>query len=104
MERGEQKMRKGTGTLYRIVVQSELSERLATAFEGMEMETKGRTDDPDRRGRPAPHSRHPRSHRRFGTQAGKCRVRARRRSGRRAPVRQPPVVGSPALRQRPHMA
>jgi hypothetical protein len=40
MERGEHKMHKGTGTLYRIVVQSELNERLATAFEGMEMETK----------------------------------------------------------------
>jgi hypothetical protein len=40
MERGEHKKRKGTGTLYRIVVQSELNQRLATAFEGMEMETK----------------------------------------------------------------
>ena len=40
MGRGEHKVRKGTGTLYRIVVQSELNERLATAFEGMEMETK----------------------------------------------------------------
>jgi hypothetical protein len=33
-------MHKGTGTVYRIVVRSELSERYAVAFEGMEMETK----------------------------------------------------------------
>lgn len=33
-------MHKGTGTLYRIVVRSELSDRYAVAFEGMEMETK----------------------------------------------------------------
>jgi hypothetical protein len=34
----------GTGTVYRIVVSSELSERYAPAFEGMEMEAKsGRT-------------------------------------------------------------
>jgi hypothetical protein len=33
-------MRKGTGTVYRIVVRSELSDRYAAAFEGMEMETK----------------------------------------------------------------
>ncbi len=33
-------MRKGTGTVYRIVVRSELSNRYALAFEGMEMETK----------------------------------------------------------------
>jgi hypothetical protein len=33
-------MHKGTGTVYRIVVRSELSERYAMAFEGMEMETK----------------------------------------------------------------
>ena len=34
----------GTGTLYRIVVRSELSDRYAAAFEGMLMETKeGRT-------------------------------------------------------------
>jgi hypothetical protein len=32
-------MSKGTGTIYRIVVRSELSERYAAAFEGMEMET-----------------------------------------------------------------
>ena len=31
---------KGTGTIYRIVVRSELSERFAEAFEGMEMEVK----------------------------------------------------------------
>jgi hypothetical protein len=30
----------GTGTVYRIVVREELSERFASAFEGMEMETK----------------------------------------------------------------
>jgi hypothetical protein len=35
-----QMMRKGTGTVYRIVVGSELSDRYAVAFEGMEMETK----------------------------------------------------------------
>ena len=33
-------MRKSTGTLYRIVVRSELSDRYAVAFEGMEMDTK----------------------------------------------------------------
>jgi hypothetical protein len=47
---GKQMMRKGTGTkgtgtkgigtLYRIVARSELSNRYAVAFEGMEMETK----------------------------------------------------------------
>jgi len=40
MESGEQTMHKGTGTVYRIVVRSELSDRYAVAFEGMEMETK----------------------------------------------------------------
>jgi hypothetical protein len=36
--------KKGKGTLYRIVVRSELTDRYASAFEGMEMETKnGRT-------------------------------------------------------------
>jgi hypothetical protein len=38
---GKQTMRKDTGTLYRIVVRSELTDRYAVAFEGMEMETKG---------------------------------------------------------------
>jgi hypothetical protein len=33
-------MHKGTGTEYRIVVRSELSDKYAVAFEGMEMETK----------------------------------------------------------------
>jgi len=33
-------MRKGTGTVYRIVVRSELNDAYAMAFEGMEMETK----------------------------------------------------------------
>jgi hypothetical protein len=33
-------MRKGTGTFYRIVMRSELSDAYAVAFEGMEMETK----------------------------------------------------------------
>jgi hypothetical protein len=33
-------MRKGNGTVYRIVVRSELSDKYAVAFEGMEMETK----------------------------------------------------------------
>jgi hypothetical protein len=37
---GMQMMRKGTGTVYRIVVRSELGERYVVAFEGMEMETK----------------------------------------------------------------
>jgi hypothetical protein len=32
--------KKGNGTLYRIVVRSELTDRYASAFEGMEMETK----------------------------------------------------------------
>jgi hypothetical protein len=38
---GKQMMRRGTGTPYRIVVRSELSETYAVAFEGMEMETEG---------------------------------------------------------------
>ena len=33
-------MRKGTGTVYRIIVRSELSDTYAVAFEGMEMDTK----------------------------------------------------------------
>jgi hypothetical protein len=37
---GKQMMYKGTGTVYRIVVRSELSDSYALAFEGMEMETK----------------------------------------------------------------
>ena len=37
---GKQMMHKGVGTVYRIVARSELSERYAVAFEGMEMETK----------------------------------------------------------------
>jgi hypothetical protein len=37
---GTQMMSKGR-TVYRIVVRSELSERYAVAFEGMEMETEG---------------------------------------------------------------
>jgi osmotically-inducible protein OsmY len=37
---GKQMMRKGTGTIYRIVVHSELSRQYAVAFEEMEMETK----------------------------------------------------------------
>ena len=36
---GKQMMRKGTRTIYRIVVRSELSDRYALAFEGMKMET-----------------------------------------------------------------
>jgi hypothetical protein len=37
----QRKTREGTGTVYRIVVREELSERFAVAFEGMEMETRG---------------------------------------------------------------
>jgi hypothetical protein len=37
---GKQMMHKGIGTVYRIVVRSELSDRYSVAFEGMEMETK----------------------------------------------------------------
>jgi hypothetical protein len=33
-------MGEGTGTVYRIVVRSELSDRYALAFEGMKMQTK----------------------------------------------------------------
>jgi hypothetical protein len=37
LESGEQRLtRAGTGTVYRIVVRDELSERFAVAFEGME--------------------------------------------------------------------
>jgi len=38
---GKQRTHLGKRTIYRIVVRDELSERLATAFEGMEMETRG---------------------------------------------------------------
>jgi hypothetical protein len=37
---GTQMMSEGTGTIYRIVVRSELSDKYAVAFEGMQMETK----------------------------------------------------------------
>jgi hypothetical protein len=37
---GKQTMRRRTGTVYRIVVRSELNSRYAVAFEGMEMEAK----------------------------------------------------------------
>jgi hypothetical protein len=37
---GTRMMGSGTGTIYRIVVQSELSDKYAVAFEGMQMETK----------------------------------------------------------------
>jgi hypothetical protein len=37
----KQSTRKGTRTVYRIVVRRELSARYAAAFEGMEMETRG---------------------------------------------------------------
>jgi hypothetical protein len=37
---GKKMMRRRTGTIYRIVVRSELNGRYAVAFEGMEMETK----------------------------------------------------------------
>jgi hypothetical protein len=37
---GKQMRRRGTWTVYRIVVRSELSAKYAVAFEGMEMETK----------------------------------------------------------------
>jgi hypothetical protein len=41
MESGSiQMMRKGSRTVYRIVVRSELSDSYAVAFEGMEMDTK----------------------------------------------------------------
>ncbi len=41
MESGGKQMRhKVTGTVYRIVVRSELNDAYAVAFEGMEMETK----------------------------------------------------------------
>ena len=33
-------LRKGSGTIYRIIVRSELSDTYAVAFEGMEMDTK----------------------------------------------------------------
>jgi hypothetical protein len=37
---GKQMMRRRTGTVYRIVVRSELSDKYAVVFEGMEMEAK----------------------------------------------------------------
>jgi hypothetical protein len=38
---GKQIMRRGTWTVYRIVVATELGDKYAVAFEGMEMETGG---------------------------------------------------------------
>jgi hypothetical protein len=38
-QKDRQMLGEGTGTLYRIVVRSELSDRYAVAFEGMKMET-----------------------------------------------------------------
>jgi hypothetical protein len=38
---GKQMRRRGTRTVYRIVVESELGDKYAVAFEGMEMETRG---------------------------------------------------------------
>jgi outer membrane PBP1 activator LpoA protein len=37
---GTQMMRKGSGTVYRIIVRSELGDRYGAAFEGMQMDTK----------------------------------------------------------------
>jgi hypothetical protein len=37
---GKHRTRKGTGKIYRIVVRSELGERFALAFEGLEVETR----------------------------------------------------------------
>ena len=37
---GNQMMRRRTGNFYRIIVRSELSDKYAVAFEGMEMEAK----------------------------------------------------------------
>jgi hypothetical protein len=37
---GKQIMRRRTGTVYRIVVRSELSDKYAVAFEGMQMEAR----------------------------------------------------------------
>ena len=37
---GTQMMRKGSWTVYRIIVRSELGDRYAVAFEGMQMDTK----------------------------------------------------------------
>jgi hypothetical protein len=39
-QKDRQMMGEGTGTVYRIVVRSELSDRYALAFEGMKMDTK----------------------------------------------------------------
>jgi len=39
-KKDRQMMGEGTGTVYRIVVRSELSDRYALAFEGMKLETK----------------------------------------------------------------
>jgi hypothetical protein len=38
---GSHMMRRRTGNFYRIIVRSELSDKYAVAFEGMEMETNG---------------------------------------------------------------
>ena len=42
-KKDRQMMSEGTGTLYRIVVRSELSDRYAVAFEGMKASSKGGT-------------------------------------------------------------
>jgi len=40
--RGKDRTRKGTGKIYRIVVRDDIGERFALAFEGMEVEARGR--------------------------------------------------------------
>ena len=70
MESGGTQMISKGRTVYRIVVRSELDERYAVAFEGMEMETKHGVYGPHGRDhRPAASLRHPRSHKRSGTGA-----------------------------------
>jgi hypothetical protein len=74
----------GTSKVYRIVVRSELSDRYASAFEGMQMEAKKWADDPDRRDqRPAAPIRHPRPPERLGIGAPKRAGPLRRRSPKR---------------------
>jgi hypothetical protein len=76
--------KKGKETVYRIVARSELTDRYASAFEGMEMETKKWADDPDRRGqRPAAPIRHPRPPEQLGLRAPKRAGLLRRRSPKR---------------------
>jgi hypothetical protein len=71
---------KGKGTLYRIVVRSELGDRYASAFEGMRMETQDGQTNLIGEVVDQPPIRHPRPHKRPGAGAAERAGLLRRRS------------------------